>query len=273
MANIVKDLYSRMHSMPHLFFGANEQTKLKIQTGNAAVSTRATTKVRDGKTVLRVMSYNIKNADLGKKIPEIAADIRAEQPEIVCVQEVDSGVRRSKKKNILKELSEILQMQYCFFPAIPLQGGTYGIGILSRFPLENCTSTPLLIRDVDEGRVLGSCEVTVNGKTLTVLLTHLSYEDKQTRLAQFDYLQSVFANSAPAVLCGDFNVESFEEFSRINATAVNTAETPFETFIGGGTPFTAIDNIYCSADITLVSKKVCETSVSDHKPLLCELEF
>lgn len=266
MSNPVKNLFSRIR-------GASQASELTVQCGNAAVTSLATAKVRDGKTVLRVMSYNIKNADSGKKIPEIAADMQAEQPDIVCVQEVDSGVRRSKRKDILKDLAEILQMQYCYFPAIQLQGGTYGIGILSRFPLENCTRTPLAVRNGDEGRVLACATVRINGKKLTILNTHLSYEHKQTRLAQFDDLQSVFTNSAPAVLCGDFNAESFEEFSRINATAVNSVETPFETFIGGSTAFTAIDNIYLSADIALVMKKMCETSVSDHKSLLAEIEF
>lgn len=219
------------------------------------------------------MTYNIKNADLGKKISEIAADIRSENLDIVCVQEVDCGACRSGKIEILKALAEALQMHYAFFPAIKLQGGTYGIGILSRFPLKNVLRTPLSVCKCDEGRVLASVTVTVNGKMLTVLNTHLSFEDAKLRCAQFDYLQSVFAKSKPVILCGDFNTERFSEFARIHGTAVNTAEMPFETYIGGDTAFACIDNIFVSDGIAVVAKKLCETTCSDHRPLLAEIEF
>ncbi|MGN0571477.1 MAG: endonuclease/exonuclease/phosphatase family protein [Candidatus Fimenecus sp.] len=219
------------------------------------------------------MTYNIKNANIGTKISEIAADIRAENPDIVCVQEIDCGMRRSGRREILKELAESLQMQYAYCPAIQLQGGTYGIGILSKFPFENALRTPLSVRKGDEGRVLASVTVTVNGKTLTVCNAHLSFENRQARLQQFDYLQSVFVQNTPVILCGDFNAESFSEFAHINATAVNTVETPFETYIGGDTAFASIDNIFVSEDISIVAKKLCDTTCSDHRPLLTEVEF
>ncbi|MGN0520910.1 MAG: endonuclease/exonuclease/phosphatase family protein [Candidatus Fimenecus sp.] len=219
------------------------------------------------------MTYNIKNADLGTKISGIAADIQRENPDIVCVQEVDCGARRSGKKDVLKVLAEELQLHYAFFPAIKLQGGTYGIGVLSRFPFENALRTPLSVRESDEGRVLASVTVTVNGKMLTILNTHLSFENAKQRQTQFAYLQSVFSKNAPGILCGDFNVESFSEFSRIQAAAVNTAEMPFETYIGGDTAFASIDNIFVSDGISIVSKKLCDTTCSDHRPLLAEIEF
>lgn len=267
MLNPVRSQFSK------IFRKSNANAELRIVSGRVSADLYPSAEVKNGKTVLRVMTYNIKNADLGTKIPKVASDIQSENPDIVCVQEVDCGVRRSGRKEILKTLAEELQMEYAFFPAIRLQGGTYGIGILSRFPLENTLRTPLSVRKNDEGRVLASVTVTVNGKMLTVLNTHLSFENAQMRQAQFGDLQSVFAKTTPVILCGDFNTESFSEFARIKATAVNTAETPYKTFIGGAVGFVSIDNIFVSDDIALISQQICNTSVSDHRPLLAEIEF
>lgn len=227
------------------------------------------------KTVLLVMTYNIRNAVEGTKINEIADDIQTANPDIVCVQEVDCVTRRSKKKDILKELAAILKMNYCYFPSIQLQGGTYGNGILSRFPLEKCICTPLAVRENtgDEGRVLASASIAVNGKKLSVYNTHLTFEDKDTRLAQLDFLKATISAQTPAVLCGDFNVESFAEFDRIGATAVNTELTQLNTYIGTDTDFTSIDNIFVTDTVTVLSAALCDTSVSDHRPLLAKIEF
>lgn len=254
---------------------ACEKKRRTVRGNNSFSSVQYSQQGSEEKTVLLVMTYNIRNAVEGTKIEEIASDIQTANPDIVCVQEVDCGTRRSKKKDVLKKLSAILKMNYCYFPSIKLQGGTYGNGILSRFPLENCARTPLAVREHagDEGRVLATASIAVNGKNLFVYNTHLTFEDQDTRLAQLDFLKSTVLAQPHAVLCGDFNVESFAEFDRIGTTAVNTEMTPFHTYIGTDTDFTSIDNIFVTDSVTVLSATLCDTSVSDHRPLLAKIEF
>ncbi len=218
---------------------------------------------------LCVMTYNIKNAENGTKISEIAADIRAETPDIVCLQEVDCGAFRSGKRDIMQELADSLQMHSFYAPTIKLRGGTYGIGMLSRYPLENHKQIPLPVRKGDEGRVVAQADITVSGRKLTIFNTHLSFETRAIRLAQLDYLQSVTSSCGTFILCGDFNTEDFSEFSRLSgAKAVNSAALPYNTYLGTDVSFFAIDNILISSDLSCITSKMAGTSVSDHCPLI-----
>lgn len=226
---------------------------------------------------LVVMTYNIKNCENGKSITAVASDIKKYNPDVVCVQEVDNGTRRSKKQDVLKLLAQELKMNYCFYPAINLEGGLYGIGIMSVFPLENCQMQPLEIRNGDEARVLASADIKTPKKTVHLFNTHLSFEDKETRLNQIKWLNDVLKDKDSFVLTGDFNIESFDELTSFNGmSAVNTEKNPLESYIGNDGNndfFRAIDNILVSNDIELDDITFGETTVSDHRPLIAEIEL
>lgn len=227
--------------------------------------------LQEEKQELTVMTYNVKNCDNGERISEIAEDIQKHSPDVICVQEIDMNVSRSGKRDVLKELAEKLQMNYCFFPAIRLQGGTYGVGILSVYPLENCSLQPLDVRKGDENRVLASAEITVNGQTVHIYNTHLSFEDTQTRLQQIKALNTVISQNTPFILTGDFNAESFQEFSDLSGVhAANTKDAPYQTYIGddADTVFRSIDNIFVSDNFEMKEVTLGDTTVSDHQPLI-----
>lgn len=228
--------------------------------------------------LLTVMSYNVKACNLGRGIREITADILAGNPAIVCVQEVDKNVRRSKKKDLLCELATSLQMNYHFYPAIHLQKGMYGIGILSVYPLESCRMIPLEVRAGDEGRVLASAVVHINGRKIKILNTHLSFENADQRKIQWDILQRVLTEQQmPYILMGDFNISDIGEFDYLKGVnCVNNTATPYETFVGDevdGGGSRCLDNIFVSVDMTLVSGKMADTTASDHRPILAKIKI
>lgn len=228
------------------------------------------------KQTLTVMTYNVRNCGNGKQIAEIAGDIRKYNPDVVCVQEVDCRTTRSRRKNILKSLADALQMHYCFFPAIYFGGGTYGIGILSVYPLENCTLQPFTVRAGDEGRVLAHAQITVNGRAFHVFNTHLSYESPEMRLRQMQMLSAVLGQNMPFVLMGDFNILSFQEYDDLrDVRAVNGKDMPFETYIGDDPTgdFRAIDNIFIPKTLAFEDIVFGETSVSDHRPLIATVSL
>ncbi|HEY0895575.1 MAG TPA: endonuclease/exonuclease/phosphatase family protein [Sphingobacteriaceae bacterium] len=87
---------------------------------------------------LSVMSYNIHHgADknevntldlMGKYIKDSGADL-------IGLQEVDSMCSRSGKVDQMKRLAEITGMHYAFVRHFAYDGGAYGLGILSRYPI------------------------------------------------------------------------------------------------------------------------------------------
>ena len=84
---------------------------------------------------INIMSYNIRNGigmDEKRDLNRTAATITAENPDVVCVQEVDSVTGRSGGAYVLGDLAKATNMHPTFAAAIDFMGGKYGIGILSK---------------------------------------------------------------------------------------------------------------------------------------------
>lgn len=229
-----------------------------------------------GTKTITVMTYNVKNCDVGEQIDAIASDIREQHPAVVCVQEIDKNVDRSGNRDVLRELAAAVGMNYEFYPAIHLQGGTYGLGIMSVYPLESCTMVPLETRREDEDRVLAAATINVDGKQIRIYNTHLSFEDTDQRKQQWDFLnETLSGGQLPFILTGDFNVAGMEEFSYLTGVdCVNSDSTHFETYVGDGEDgFRCLDNIFISDGLTLLSGKMADTSASDHRPLVVEIQL
>src|SRR5215207_5374554 len=92
------------------------------------------------KRTLRVMTYNIHvGVGMDKKLDlqRIAGVINQEHPDLVGLQEVDRGVRRTEGKDEIVELAAMTRMHFAFAPNLDYQGGKYGVAILSRWPIKD----------------------------------------------------------------------------------------------------------------------------------------
>lgn len=84
---------------------------------------------------LRVMTFNILHAALG--LDKVAALIRAEDPDVVHLQEVDVGAQRSGFVDQPAVLAEMTGLPYHKFdPVLDLSPGEYGTAFLSRYPID-----------------------------------------------------------------------------------------------------------------------------------------
>src|SRR5215510_3662528 len=89
---------------------------------------------------LRVMTYNIHvGVGMDKKLDlqRIADVINKEKPDLVGLQEVDRGVKRTEGKDEISELAAMTKMDYAFAHNLDYQGGMYGVAILSRYLIKN----------------------------------------------------------------------------------------------------------------------------------------
>lgn len=87
------------------------------------------------KETVNILSYNVHNCiglDGERDYRRIADVIRQADPDVVAIQEVDSATTRNGGVYALGELAKHTQMHGIFGAAIPYQGGSYGIGILSK---------------------------------------------------------------------------------------------------------------------------------------------
>src|SRR5687767_10546954 len=130
------------------------------------------------KRTLRVMTYNIHvGIGMDKKLDlqRIADVINAAHPDLVGLQEVDRGVKRTEGKDEIVELASMTGMQYAFAPNLDYQGGKYGVAILSRFPIKNTEHRMFDNKREAERRGMLRIEVEIDRKTVNFVTTHLDY--------------------------------------------------------------------------------------------------
>lgn len=220
---------------------------------------------------VRIGTYNIKSLNMGKDLQSFANDVNSEALDIICLQEVDQHAFRSNQMDMMVEMAKLSEYPYYyFFPAMWLVDGYYGLGILSKYPILHASSTVLPNAFWKEPRVLAEATIDINGYKLQVYNTHLSFDDKESRSKQIQYLQSFLKNRKQTVLLGDFN--TFRENSHFvidEMTGVNNQDDIFITFRKMGYP----DNIYVSSDLSINQVGVKNSTFSDHHLLYGNLIF
>lgn len=231
---------------------------------------------------LRVMTYNIHHGEgIDKKIDlaRIAALITQEKVDLVGVQEVDKGVERSGRRDLIAELATLTGLTPIFAKNINHQGGEYGNAILSRFPIKSWANTHLRASDPAEQRGVLRATLDVHGRTLVFLCTHLDHRSNDAArweaLPQLDALIAPLA-PAPAILVGDFNdVPTGRVYRQLATTYTDTWAAVGQGeghTIPAERPRKRIDYLWITPQRGLepVRAWVLRSEASDHLPVVAE---
>lgn len=220
---------------------------------------------------LRVGTYNVKSLNMGESLAAFQEDLSAIDLDILCVQEVDHKAFRSGHQEMIKEMGEAAGFPYhYFFQSMWMVDGYYGIGILSKYPIQMVESRQLPNYLLSEPRILAHAQIKVGTRTLQVYNTHLAYKDAQVRQEEIEYLRNHVDTSGFSILMGDFNVFTMDGFFSIQGMrAVSHPEHVMITFRTFGFP----DNIFYSDKLTMKDVQVQPSSFSDHNLLYGTLYF
>ncbi len=231
---------------------------------------------------LRVMTFNIHHAEgLDGKLDvgRVAEVIQTAKPDIVGLQEVDRGVERSGRRDILKELADLLGMRYAFGKTLDHQGGDYGNALLTTLPI--ASEGVKLLPNPDGGEQRGVLQVVldVGGTQVLVLTTHLDHRraDAQ-RVASVETILGMLPawGAGPVIAMGDFNdVPGSAAYTRLVTTFTDAWAA-----VGQGDGFTIpvesptrrIDWILVRG-LDPVSAEVVRTNASDHLPVLATMRM
>lgn len=167
------------------------------------------------KDTLRIMTYNMAIGLMGE-MEQIGSYIHEQHPDIVALQEVDMYTLRPERTN---DNSENQPVELGFYAdMLPLygkvlphpNGGYYGLGFLSKHPVNSCTLVQLPQVEKEEPRAMLIATWTINGKNLTIASTHLSL-NKRNREAQMRHIRSYMQRfQGIKFICGDMN-SNYEE--------------------------------------------------------------
>lgn len=236
-----------------------------------------------GKKTLRVMTYNIHvGVGMDKKLDleRIADVINNEHPDLVGLQEVDRGVKRTELRDEILELAKLTSMDYAFAHNLDYQGGQYGVAILSRFQIQKIDHRKYDNTREAERRGMIRVEIRVDNRTINFVTTHLDYQYEDGRVFEteqmLNFLQSV---KGPLIVAGDFNDEP-------NGGAYKLMLKNFrDAWIDGkgkeagfsypaDIPTKRIDYVFTRQSDRIRAKqaRIVDTLASDHRPLVVELE-
>lgn len=232
-------------------------------------------------TELKVMTYNIHIANPPSKPGLIDMDavikaIKAEDPDLIALQEVDVNTARSGKINQAEIIAKNLGMNYFFAKSIDHDGGDYGVCILSKFPISETKIHGLttVAGTGGEPRVLATAKIRLNnGKYLRFGSTHLDAQAKAVnREAQIeDIIQITEKEILPFIIAGDFNaVPGSTVINKFHQSFSNSCQTCGPT-IPVVSPKKTIDYIAyrLAKDFSIISHKVVqEHYASDHLPVM-----
>ncbi len=106
-------------------------------------------------------------------------------------------------------------------------------------------------------------------KGITLLMTHFSLS-KNTRKKQFTEIKKLIKNKT--ILCGDFNIfTGFQELEPL-LTETNLKIVSKNKTFPASNPKKAMDLFLCSKNIKVNACKVINKRLSDHLPVLLEIE-
>ena len=245
---------------------------------------------------IRVLTYNIHRAigvDRRFRLDRIIKILSHYDADVALLQEVDSGVPRSRRLDLASELAYALN--YTNFAAghnVKLRRGRYGNATLSRFPI-------LMERNIDltigsrkrRGCLYTSIQVTLEtDRTIPVeffnLHLGLSFVE---RIQQIGILgRSIEFGSLnqnrPCIVGGDFNdwrnilspiltdILNFQCTTNQKSGSLRAIRT-YPSF----SPQGPLDKIYYRGDIRMLSVHRCRMSISkvasDHLPIIVDFEL
>jgi endonuclease/exonuclease/phosphatase family metal-dependent hydrolase len=244
------------------------------------------------KSKLRVMTYNVHGCSGtdGRVSPRrIARVIDAYDPDIIALQEIDLGRRRSRAEDQAALIANQLNLNYVFCPTITHGGEHYGHALLTPWPVEVVkrarlpTDPKKLSR---EPRAALWARVMIDGRPVNVITTHLGLGLAE-RAAQVRELMGpewigALPADEPAILCGDFNLPpGTASYRRITAKLrdvqlVTPGHQILKTF-SSIRPFVRIDHIFLTPHFEAQTVNVPRTDLtrvsSDHLPLLADLQL
>jgi endonuclease/exonuclease/phosphatase family metal-dependent hydrolase len=231
---------------------------------------------------IKILSYNVHSCvGTDRKLdPARVADVIAElQPDIIGLQELDVGRKRSGGIDQAETIARHLKMDFQFHPALSIEGERYGDALMTTLPMRLIKAGAIV--SIGEPRGALWAEVETYAGPLQVFNTHLGLlrRDRQAQAEELcspDWLGHPAARDKPLVLIGDFNsIPSSSPYrtllTRLDDARRQTGRVPAPTFPSRW-PLLRLDHVFVSGGPKIVAAQAINTPfarrASDHLPLL-----
>jgi endonuclease/exonuclease/phosphatase family metal-dependent hydrolase len=232
---------------------------------------------------LKVITYNIHHGANGAEVDrlaDMAKFVIESKADLVGLQEVDSVCKRSGNVDQMKRLGELTGLHYAFVRHFAYDGGAYGQGILSRYPISDIRNERLTLfvkNGPAETRALISVLVTMPGnRKLKFASAHFALDAPSRMLQSEETIKYLQTNEMPVIFTGDLNAEpSTKEVVNLDQFFASTDPANLNTF-PVDKPIKKIDYIFVSKSFlrkTTRFKVFNGNKDSDHLPAMATVKL
>ena len=239
----------------------------------------------------RLLTYNVHRCIGGDRrldVDRIVAVIAEQEPDVVCLQELDVVRARTGMVDQARAIADGLAMSVRFHPAMRIEAEEYGDAILTRWPerLVRAGALPS-VRGIPGLEPRGAiwAAIDIDGATINVINTHLGLVPREQRLqaaalAGKDWLGSAEC-TGPTILTGDFNATSitrpYQTLTRTLADCQRQlGKRPSVKTFPANFPAIRIDHAFVSPHIRVTGVHApmspLARTASDHLPLVVDFE-
>jgi endonuclease/exonuclease/phosphatase family metal-dependent hydrolase len=237
---------------------------------------------------LKLMTFNIHSGvgvderyDLGR----IRRVLNEERPDITALQEVECGGRRTSLDDQSAILAGDLAISSSFCVTRPAGEGSFGIGVLSPFPVLHRQQYDLSYRTGREPRYCLRVDLEIEpGAVLHVFNCHLGLGARERAFQRSQMVSDAILLSKelhhPVVVMGDFNDRPIPVVHRqlrkhFTDAFRATGKRWGPTFKAGPIPL-RLDHIYLSRGIAVLDCRVRNDALtrvaSDHRPVIATVD-
>ncbi|MEZ4363450.1 MAG: endonuclease/exonuclease/phosphatase family protein [Kofleriaceae bacterium] len=238
---------------------------------------------------VRVVTYNIHKCigglDRRYDPQRTAAALSALEPDIVLLQEVDDGARRSNGDRQVDRLAELTGLHHrTWFGNVTVRGGgEYGNAILSRFPITETSNIDLSIRLKKRRSVLHAALRVRHDhldRAMHIFNLHLGLAEFERKIQLRKFLEChPFANlhhDTPILVGGDLNDVYGGLWKLMEPAGFRGPNRAPRTFPAWA-PMRALDGLYVRGTVEVTHLARAETQLarraSDHLPLWADLQL
>ncbi len=237
----------------------------------------------------RVVTFNL-HGETGHTVAHaLATDPALRGADLVILEEVHGQDHCS----VACEVANQLGFQAAYQPEFTDRGGTDGVAILSRAPIESAQTIPLPYFNVhinDElGRAALAATLRIDGMPVTVYAVHLTNRltVKQRRQQMMPVIEHAEKAGTPVIIAGDFNTSPFTWLGHVIPVLTGTQDDRLEELMrahGFQTPVKdsgatshwlamKLDGIYTRGFTTTRFATADALDISDHLALWAQMSL
>jgi endonuclease/exonuclease/phosphatase family metal-dependent hydrolase len=222
-------------------------------------------------TELRVLTYNIQQgfSEDGMKNFKGQLDlIKSLAPDIIGLQESDTNRIAGGNSDIVRYFADQLDM-YSYYGPSPVTG-TFGIALLSRFPIEEAKT--FYMYSVGEQTALIEARIVIGGIEYAIFVTHLGNEGPIVQQVQ---VLEVLEGKKNIVAMGDFNFRPDTEQYQLTVDVLEDAyiKSQKRMDVDQFDPSQRIDHIFVSPEVSVKEAEYILSSHSDHPAMFAVISL